>query len=58
MMSRRKTNWVCRQQQYVEKSLNYLKLGMSQTSVGDSWKKYVFLVGNNFYFEIKRQSLK
>lgn len=31
---------------------------MSQTSVGDSWKKYVFLVGNNFYFEIKRQSLK
>lgn len=31
---------------------------MSQTSVGDSWKKYVFLVGTNFYFEIKRQSLK
>lgn len=31
---------------------------MSQTSVGDSWKKYVPLVGNNFYFANQKTVIK
>lgn len=31
---------------------------MSQTSVGDSWKKYVPLVGNNSYFANQKTVIK
>ena len=31
---------------------------MSQTSVGDSWKKYVFLVDNIFYFSNQKIDVK
>lgn len=31
---------------------------MSQTSVGDSWEKNVFLVVNNFYFANKKTVIK